>query len=81
MYKNLVILDGGSAIVTYSDNKANANNLTWTKGYIINNSEKLAQSYVIKNINGNEYLFMEHKSGDYSFANHKSYYYVFKKQK
>ena len=81
MYKNLVILDGGSAIVNYSDNKANANNLTWTKGYIINNSEKLAQSYVIKNINGNEYLFMEHKSGDYSFANHKPYYYVFKKQK
>lgn len=81
MYKNLAIFDNGEVVVTYSDNKSNANILTWTKGYIINKSAKVAQEYCIKNINGHDYLFMQHKSGDYTFGGHIPYYYVFKKQK
>jgi len=53
--------------------------LTWTKGIIMHQGDQTASKYVIKEINGEEYLFFEWKSGDYSIRGQKPYYYVLKK--
>lgn len=79
-YKNLVILNDGNVIVSFSNGESNSDCLKWTKDYIMAIYDKTAQHYVIKNIDGKDYLFMEHKSGDYSFGELKPYYYVFKKE-
>ena len=36
--------------------------LFYTKGAIIDKSEKVAEHYFIRQINGEDYLFLEHKS-------------------
>lgn len=79
LYKNLLIWGEGSMVVVYSDNMTRSDNMKWTKGYIMNILDKTAQSYVIKEIDGQKYMFMEHKSGDYTYGGLKPYYYVFKK--
>lgn len=52
---------------------------TWTKGKIINEQEKTASGYDIRDINGKTYLFMQWKSGDYIFKEREPYYYVLEK--
>ena len=53
--------------------------LRYTKGYVLNQSEQTAEEYFIREIDGNEYLFVQHKSGDYTFGGKEPYWYVFKK--
>ena len=79
LYKNLLIWGEGSMVVVYYDNTIRNDNMKWTKGYIMNTIDKTAQGYVIKEIEGQKYMFMEHKSGDYVYGGLKPYYYVFKK--
>ncbi|MBU2572759.1 MAG: hypothetical protein KKH28_01610 [Elusimicrobia bacterium] len=52
---------------------------TWTKGFVLNKREKTASQYLIKNINGAEYLFFEWKSGDYTIRHMKPKYYALKR--
>lgn len=53
---------------------------TWTKGTIINPVDKTASRYEIKEIDGEEYMFMQWKSGDYTYGRlQEPYYYVLKK--
>lgn len=54
--------------------------LTWTKGFVMHKGDKTASTYLIKNIDGETYMFYEWKSGDYIFRNMKPYYYVLKKE-
>lgn len=53
---------------------------TWTKGFILDPVDITASKYIIKEINNEQYMFMEWKSGDYSFWRiNNPYYYVLKK--
>jgi bla regulator protein blaR1 len=54
---------------------------TWTKGLILDNSDKIACKCEIKEINGDTYMFYEWKTGDYSTRGIKPNYYVLKKIK
>lgn len=51
--------------------------LEWTCGMTYEPRDKLARKYMIKNIDGVEYLFWEWKTGDYIYSNKKPDYYVF----
>lgn len=52
----------------------------YTKGYVLNDREMTAEKYVIKSINDEEYLFLQHKSGDYSYGGCEPMLYVFKRK-
>lgn len=54
---------------------------TWTKGIIIHHGDETASKYVIKEIDGEEYMFFEWKSGDYTYRGMEPKYYVLKKVK
>ncbi len=53
----------------------------WTKGVVTHAGDKTASKYIIKQIQGETYMFFEWKSGDYIYRNMKPYYYVLKKTK
>ncbi len=55
--------------------------LTWTNGYIIHHGDKTAGKYIIKEIDGTNYMFWEWKSGDYTLRGQKPYFYVLKQVK
>ena len=78
-YKDVAIMDNGKLLFTLADGGVLKDNMRWTKDYIILEVQEVAQKYIIKEINGDKYLFMEHKSGDYSYGGMKPYYYVFKR--
>lgn len=61
------------------DGKVSKTALTWTKGLVLDQSDKTASKYVIKEINGSTYMFFEWKSGDYTLWGRKPSYYVMKK--
>jgi tetratricopeptide (TPR) repeat protein len=52
---------------------------TWTKGLLLHAGDKTAGRYEIKMIHGQEYMFLEWKSGDYTYGGMKPAYYVLKK--
>ena len=54
--------------------------LRYTKGCVICESEMTAEKYVIKNIGGSDYLFLQHKSGDYSYGGFEPKLYVLKRK-
>lgn len=78
-FKDVAIMENGNLLFTLSDGGILKDKIRWTKGYIIFEIPQVAQKYIIKELNGEKYLFMEHKSGDYSFGGMKPMYYVFKK--
>jgi len=67
---NLIFEEGGNIV---------GNFLTWTKGIVINPRDKTASKYLIKQIDGENYMFFEWKSGDYTYRHQKPAYYVLKK--
>ena len=50
---------------------------TWTKGYLLRKWNQTACAYEIREIDGEEYLFIEWKSGDYRWGGYETDYYVF----
>ena len=52
----------------------------YTKNYVLNDREMTAERYEIKNINGCDYLFLQHKSGDYSYGGLEPLFYVFRRK-
>ncbi len=52
---------------------------TWTKGLLLHHGDKTASKYVIQEIDGKTYMFLEWKSGDYTIRHMKPKYYVLKK--
>ncbi|MEN6385625.1 MAG: M56 family metallopeptidase [Phycisphaerales bacterium] len=67
--KELFFLDEGKTNWAFS----------WTKGLLLHSGDKTASKYIIKEINGSKYMFMEWKSGDYTIRHMKPSYYVLKK--
>lgn len=51
------------------------------RGYVISQQEESAEGYLLREIDGVKYLFIQHKSGDYFFGGLEPWYYVFKKAK
>ena len=70
----------GTLLVTY-EGENNVIKITYSKGVVINNYKRTVSKYHIKKINGEDYLFVEWKSGDYIFGGKVNCYYVFKRQK
>ncbi|MCX7747361.1 MAG: M56 family metallopeptidase [Clostridia bacterium] len=52
---------------------------TWTKGLVLDKQDKTASKYIIKNINGQDYMFFEWKSGDYTLRGMDPWFYVLKR--
>ncbi len=52
---------------------------TWTKGVVLDEINKTASKYEIKEIDGEKFMFFEWKSGDYTIRHKKPKYYVLKK--
>lgn len=52
----------------------------WTKGYIYYPFKYVGAEYIIKEIDGDTYMFMQWKNGDYLYFNMKPKYYILKKQ-
>ena len=53
--------------------------MTWTKGAVIDPGDKTVSHYEIREINGKSYMFFEWKSGDVTISGMKPCYYVLKK--
>lgn len=53
--------------------------LRYTKNFVLNDKEATAEEYLIKEIAGREYLFVQHKSGDYFYGGAVPQWYVFKR--
>lgn len=68
--KELVFLPGGQTFKPW---------WTWTKGMVFHWGDKTASSYIVKEFDGEPYMFFEWKSGDYTIRAMKPSYYVLKK--
>ena len=55
--------------------------LAWSKGVVIDRDDDTVSEYIIKTINGDDYMFVEWKSGDYKFGGKVMGQYVLKKAK
>jgi len=89
-WRNITFNDDGTVVST-ADTGVNGsyfnkrsgiminNTYQWTKGYIIDDNNKIIPSYTIKNIDGSDYMFIQWKSGDYTIRGMEPCYYVFKK--
>ena len=62
-----------------SENGTTSEVWTWTKGWIVNPIGRAAAKYLIKEIGGSTYMFLEWKSYDYATTKRPPYYYVLKK--
>ena len=49
------------------------------RGYIISHQDESAEGYLLREIEGTKYLFIQHKSGNYFFGGMEPKYYVFRK--
>ena len=54
---------------------------TWTKGVVLDEADRTASRYEIKELGGASYMFLEWKSGDYTIRHRKPCYYVLKKDR
>lgn len=75
----LVFNKNGKMLVRIENSNIDYSAWTWTKGVIIDEVDKTASKYEIKEIDGSKYMFMEWKSGDYIYRFKKPEYYVLKK--
>lgn len=52
----------------------------YTKGLVLNRTSMTAEEYIIKTIEGKDYLLVQHKSGDYSYGGFEPHWYVFERK-
>ncbi|MBO4422603.1 MAG: MerR family transcriptional regulator [Clostridia bacterium] len=70
----------GVCVKTVKTDRGAANiTVRYTKGFVLNDREMTAERYEIKEINGEEYLFLQHKSGDYTYGGCEPMLYVFRR--
>lgn len=74
-FKQVEFKKGGSAIALYGQKAPYG--LFWTKGFLLDKKNEIAEAYEIRVLDSVEYLFIEWKSGDYTFGGRKPYWYVF----
>ena len=54
--------------------------LRYTKGTLLDDADRVAEAYLIKEIDGCDYLFVQHKSGDYQYGGMEPCWYVFQRK-
>ncbi|HWP97567.1 MAG TPA: hypothetical protein VN426_12045 [Syntrophomonadaceae bacterium] len=79
--KQIDIAAQGEIAELTSENRNPYQDLTWTKGLILDKQQKTASQYEIKELKGDAYLFYQWKSGDYIYRGMEPQYYVLKKVK
>lgn len=72
--KAITFLPDGKCIQEYMDEIWQDK---WTRGFVLSQHRATAATYIIREINGLEYLFMEWKMGNYIYGGLKPDYYVF----
>jgi hypothetical protein len=77
--KSLNITPNGDCFQEYENGEISK--IKWTKDYILSTKSCIASNYIIKNINNEDYLIMDWKSGDYIYGGIIQGCYVFKKVK
>ncbi|MBQ4607342.1 MAG: hypothetical protein IJB15_11585, partial [Clostridia bacterium] len=53
----------------------------YTAGVILSEENETAEKYTFRQVNGEDYLITEHKSGDYSYLGKVFVYYVFRRKR
>ncbi|MCX7922015.1 MAG: hypothetical protein N3B21_08400 [Clostridia bacterium] len=76
---SLVFIKEGQMLSSTVNGNLAYTNTTWTKNMVLNEYEKTASKYLIKDMNGTAYMFLEWKSGDYTYRNQTPKFYVLKK--
>ena len=69
----------GTLLVEINKTISIVRRMNWSKDVVINNENSTVSEYIIKEIDGHEYMFVEWKSGDYIFGGVVKGYYVFRK--
>lgn len=64
--QKLTFLPNGNCIANYNNGTSKPTH--WTKDYILSKEMRVASKYEIKTFYGEDYLFLEWKSGDYVYA-------------
>lgn len=75
--KSYALAPNGSAVLTFLNK--NSVTIKWSKGVIINPNICTVSEYNIQTINGEDYMFVEWKSGDYIYGGKVFGHYVFKR--
>jgi bla regulator protein BlaR1 len=75
----LVFVKGGTELVSIRGGNLYYSPQSWTKDRLLNDNDKTASDYEIKEIDGKTYMFMQWKSGDYIFRGREPQYYVLEK--
>lgn len=76
---DFVFAKGGKVFCSISGGNLAFSSTTWTKDRLLNDMNKTACDYEIKDIDGKTYMFMQWKSGDYTFRGMDPQYYVLEK--
>jgi len=76
-WTKIMLYDNGKALSTFEEIDTTVHEHQWTRGYIVH--WNVVPTYTIKSIAGDDYMFVQWKSGDYTIRDMIPYYYVFKK--
>lgn len=78
----MCFLARGICTRTWHTRSGHSNHVTlrYTKGTLLNDANMVAEAYHIKEIEGREYLFVQHKSGDYQYGGMEPCWYVFQRK-
>ena len=79
LYESIEFLEGGLSKSSFTNGQMifDSRAQVWTRGYVLRKWLKTACAYEIRVIEGEEYLFLEWKSGDYIYGHKDTNYYVF----
>jgi len=80
LFLHAMIFAGNGRVVSKNDKVPDGYSMKWSKGLVLSDGRsKKASQYVIKDLDGETYMFYQWKSGDYTFRYAKPSYYVLKK--
>ena len=77
-FRSISLEDNGNALVQYKGKPVSP--LKWTNGFLLDQKNSIAEAYVVRRIDGVEYLLIEWKSGDYLFGGRRPDWYVFTRE-
>ncbi len=77
--KTIEFFEDGKVVRTYFNGKQWHDK--WSKGKLIDLTKNVVSNYILKTINGEDFMIMEWKMGNYIYAGMDPEYYVFKKIK
>lgn len=77
-FKEIEFFPGGSCRCVYEDDVFEGDDtVVWTENYLLRKWNWSACEYEIRNVDGEDYMIIEWKSGDYRYGGYDTNYYVF----